>query len=286
MVLVLRGDRGTSRSSSPLKSKGKTEAKSVLENSLYPSRCSLCNKEIYTYTDTNDMCIIDALHECTVSDSVRSIDSTIVEDISSSSSSEALRRSATGSPEERGSSLPPEGLKVEDSLPDNRDKLTDGKGDENAGHDGLLNHSSILELSACDTSVLVITSESPFGEENLDRDADRQDDVDSSASPEKNRQADTELELGRLPSAKTGIDATGSSETLQMKSAGDTTESKLESSSGETLPDKSFLDLNLQRAVEGEGGLMSDRSQSVESDGEVWMRRSMSEDLEEGIYFL
>ncbi|XP_005106198.1 alsin isoform X2 [Aplysia californica] len=87
--LVLLLTSSSSKSGTPQK-KAKTPAGSVNEDKHYPARCSTCNKEIFTYTDTSDMCIVETLHECSNADNVRSIDSTIVEEVSASSSSNEI----------------------------------------------------------------------------------------------------------------------------------------------------------------------------------------------------
>lgn len=62
-VWVLKGDKSKyPQLSSPEKSQVK--AKDIEIDQYYPSRCKTCKKEIFSYTDTNDMCIIDDLHDC------------------------------------------------------------------------------------------------------------------------------------------------------------------------------------------------------------------------------
>ncbi|BFZ15627.1 hypothetical protein BsWGS_18666 [Bradybaena similaris] len=168
MALVLKDENKSSRSSSPLKTtKGKTEAKTVLVDELYPSRCSICNKEIYTYTDTSDMCVIDTLHHCNVNDTADSVDSTIIEDVSSSSSSEVLKRSATASPEEGV-----EPASQTDHETDNLPQGTRNEADDSGNQSSLLDNSSILETSGFDTSVLVIPAENPFERDDSNQSTD------------------------------------------------------------------------------------------------------------------
>ncbi|RUS91147.1 hypothetical protein EGW08_001060, partial [Elysia chlorotica] len=52
--------------SSPVKNKKMVAAKSikVKEDMHYPPRCTVCNSEIYTFTECNDTCVIEAVHEC------------------------------------------------------------------------------------------------------------------------------------------------------------------------------------------------------------------------------
>ncbi|GFO44564.1 alsin [Plakobranchus ocellatus] len=79
--------------SSPVKTKKMVAAKAteIKEDKLYPSRCTVCNNEIYTFTENSDTCVIDALHECKPSGANSDADQTIVEDVFTSSSSQGER---------------------------------------------------------------------------------------------------------------------------------------------------------------------------------------------------
>lgn len=68
MALVQKVERTHRTLPSPSRHK-KVSKEAVVTQKYYPSLCSRCNKEIYTYTDTNDTCIIDDVHECQVEDS-------------------------------------------------------------------------------------------------------------------------------------------------------------------------------------------------------------------------
>ncbi|CAG5119646.1 unnamed protein product [Candidula unifasciata] len=203
MALVLKEENRPSRSASPLKAiKGKTEAKTVLVNELYPSRCSICNKEIYTYTDTSDMCVIDTLHDCTLNDSVHSVDSTIIEDVSSSSSSEALKRSATASPEERmvpGSQT--------DHEAENLLECRRNEADDSGNQSSLLDNSSFLETSGFETSVLVIPTENPFEDGGSDYKTDGIPDTQNEAA----------LQIKDLPTQSENTTSENSSESSLSK---------------------------------------------------------------------
>lgn len=204
MALVLKDENKSSRSSSPLKTtKGKTEAKTVLVDELYPSRCSICNKEIYTYTDTSDMCVIDTLHHCNVNDSADSVDSTIIEDVSSSSSSEVLKRSATASPEERV-----EPASQTEHEADNMPEGTRNEADDSGNQSSLLNNSSILETSGFDTSVLVIPAENPFEINDSNQNTD---------DTEKSKLASETPENSLMPQDETESDKTNINQQLEMR---------------------------------------------------------------------
>ncbi|KAI8761234.1 alsin, partial [Biomphalaria glabrata] len=173
MALVQRQEKSASRTASPrtspLKTKGQVEARDVQEDKLYPSRCSTCNKEIYTYTDTSDMCIIDTLHSCTVSDTAI-IDSTLVEEVSmSSSSNEVSKRSSSPSPEKEEIKEQNElsGFKdsngpQENSKPNAQREMPETSYNQDGGPGGLVEETSFLESAAFDSSVLVVSGDDPF----------------------------------------------------------------------------------------------------------------------------
>ena len=72
MVLVEKSDSDHSSHSRPLQKATITKIQKH-----YPSQCVACKKEIYTYTETNDTCIIEEAHDCrmSVNGNIHSMDS-------------------------------------------------------------------------------------------------------------------------------------------------------------------------------------------------------------------
>ncbi|BFZ21760.1 hypothetical protein BsWGS_24799 [Bradybaena similaris] len=349
MALVLKGDKA--RSSSPRKSKGKAEA--VAENQdLNIYRCSLCNKEMFTVTDTNDMCIIDKLHVCNVADSIQALDATIIEDLSSSTSSEALRRSLTVSPEKeiydllrRSATISPEketndavrksltvspekesgevlrrsatvssekepSETIDRSLSMSPEKQLQMGSDNNRlcgnkdidqqkerfpEYNSLLNDSSQLDTTDYDSSILVIPAELSFGEEVTNEEVDKQNYSDASGSLRGN----SSLENSSVTISEADRDVV---QQLDPPTLGDkdaltslltnrnhiqdclkvTADEHGVSDEGKQEGSRLCLDLLDQVQNEAEEVPTVERREvlSVEADGQVWRRRSVSEDKE------
>lgn len=76
LALLQKVERTTHSHTSPNRHRN-VHKENVVTQKFYPSLCAKCNKEIYTYTDTNDTCIIDEVHECHVDDSFNSFESSM-----------------------------------------------------------------------------------------------------------------------------------------------------------------------------------------------------------------
>lgn len=368
MALVLRDDK--TRSSSSRKSKGKAETLSENQQDLNTSRCSLCNKEMFTFTDTNDMCIIEKLHVCNVADSIQALDATVIEDLSSSTSSEVLKRSLTVSPEketydllrrsattspekeaneaigrsssvspeketneavrksltvspeesgellrrsatlssEKGSSeavdrdrslsmSPPKQLQMESGKGLCGNKDIDHQKERFPEYNSLLNDSSQLDTTDCDSSILVIPAELSFGEDDKNEEIDKQKYSDASGSlrgncplenssatiSEADRNVMQQLEPstpgdeGALTSLLTDRNRIEDCLKVTAEEQGVSDEDRQE---GNRLS-LDFLD-QVQNEAEEVATVERRKVLSVEADDQVWKRRSVSEDKEAG----
>ena len=162
------------------------KATEVKEDKHYPPKCTVCDNEIYTFTESNDTCVIEALHECR---KVQDVDQTIVEDVpTSSGSNTSIEREKTqdeaggavtnnsGKGEispagaNSGQSVSPgdagkkEGIQVSGSdttLSSLQDDLS-SEGAMSPDQGGILDDPGLVNISACETSILVITDVNPL----------------------------------------------------------------------------------------------------------------------------
>ena len=147
----------------------------VKEDKHYPPRCTVCNNEIYTFTESNDTCVIEAVHECK---STQDIDQSAVEDVFTSSGLHTFtekqnlkhrkRNKVVNSPGASNSEEPSSpGVTKEQDVSDSDTGLAslqeDLSSDEVASpskeEEEITDDQRLANIPDCETSILVIADE-------------------------------------------------------------------------------------------------------------------------------
>lgn len=261
LALLKKADRSPKAEGSPARSK-EVSKDNVLTHKHYPSMCAKCKKEIYTYTDTNDTCIIETEHVCQADDSTN-LESSMCLSGEELTSSPVISNRGSGSANSSFSRQSPEkgrspdkdsedsalGTENVDSSADEQSENATATGD-NEKSISAENHAAAQSQSSPDP--LSAQGSSP-GEKELAHE----------------RQENMEL----LPGKGNGA-ANSSSE----KSAADTTDVQPDASSQAAASDV-FSQQAEQSSAETASKPSVEQSVSVESDGEVWKRQSESDTL-------
>ncbi|GFR66884.1 alsin, partial [Elysia marginata] len=266
LALILSSSKSSSTpNSSPVKNKKLVAAKSteVKEDKHYPPRCMVCNNEIYTFTESNDTCVIEAVHECS---SAREVDQSLAEDVFTSSGSHTFTEEQKKIVDEdeidagvnRTSNKVKENCSVSNSaeLPSqqgtveqdtseisNSDARLSSTHEELSSDDvispveagGILDESGLINIPMCETSILVIAGENPLetvgsGGSEIERE-DKEggkkggDDAEDKEEDKANKKGEVSGEIGeRLSCAK---DLAGSLEDVKDISSPDSIERNL-----------------------------------------------------------
>lgn len=78
LALLQKAERTSLKTNaSPARHRNVVLKENVVTHKHFPSLCAKCNKEIYTYTEAGDTCIIEADHECGPDESVGGLESSL-----------------------------------------------------------------------------------------------------------------------------------------------------------------------------------------------------------------
>ncbi|XP_076459413.1 LOW QUALITY PROTEIN: alsin-like [Babylonia areolata] len=257
LALLKKADRSPKPEASPARSR-EVSKDNVVTQKHYPSMCAKCKKEIYTYTDSNDTCIIENEHECQADDSNLSFDTSL-----------CLSGEGFAS------------LKVASNRP-----------------------SESADSSCTRPSPDKDSEDSALGTENVDSSADEQSENVTVAKPGSNEKSVTSAEgEATVPdqsnSAPSPSQQSSSGQKGHANEMGGNNEKQFVKGDNTPDPDASkrstcdtsdvFSDPSSQvpevgadarqgeSSAEAASGPSVEQSVSVESDGEVWKRRSESE---------
>ncbi|KAK7113743.1 alsin-like isoform X2 [Littorina saxatilis] len=274
LALLQKVERVPKGSTSPIRQKNVSK-ENVITHKHLPSKCAKCNKDIYTYTDTNDTCIIDAHHECQLDDTVSSFETSVVvsDDEPPLSASNGATPSGKPSLEENS----------ETSVVSAENTTNNSNPDQPGDEGGAGEASSTPQTdSATVSSDLASAAQghsnvSSQNQENIQNNEEKLtsgDNPGATATPDvfntdSGQSSRDETSLSKVsntdnvfeenPSPDQG-DVGGMSEETSVK--GLISDSKVKEGSSAEDPGKPSLD----------------QSMSVESDGEVWKRMSASEE--------
>ena len=287
LALLQKAERAPKLGSSPARHRNVSKENIVVQKH-FPSMCTKCNKEIYTYTETSDTCIIDTHHECQLDESVNGFESSTVlsdDELPVSHPRPQKLSSADGSsfvcPSPEKSHLGSSAVSTErpDAAPVEQLKP---EGAATSGCDSTVENQSSLDSPTIPDSSVVTPDHGDAGckcEEGVQHRSQKLDSGDVSDSLTA-----TQTEYSNTNSAQTQGDAASDGDACNADSVFSTTPSQDETDCGQTpdntSPEASGSGCKLGEETSSEGAQKPSvyASVSVESDGEVWKRQSASEE--------
>ena len=201
-LVLLKKISGSSRNTTPAPTvEANVPQNKIKEDQHYPSRCATCDKDIYTFTDTKDMCIVDTYHECSKTDDKGVNDESFTED-------------------EHLSNM---------SIPGNSDNITSGDGGDEVDNDMEISEniektdireeldvSNTLETSGIDSSMLVLTIEDPFEKERIEEEIEKTDEPEKEINFSEKMPTTNEEEAQLLDEQTKSLDSTEDVWQLQL----------------------------------------------------------------------
>lgn len=222
LALIMSSSKSTPNSS-PVKNKNMVAAKSteVKEDKHYPPKCAVCNNEIYTITESNDTCVIEAVHECR---STQEVNQSAAEEVFTSSGShtcydkdktvnlvegsvesvidkENFNLGFSDSQEKLSHENLKEGEVNETCLPSLHKESSSEDSASPAKEQGVLDDPNFINIPACDTSILVITDHNPLETEDIVETARQHEGIlggEEGEGCEKGNQEEEEGEKGNV----------------------------------------------------------------------------------------
>lgn len=281
VALLQKAERAPKPHTSPARRRNVSKENVVVHKHL-PSVCSKCNKEIYTYTETSDTCIIETHHECQLDESVNGFESsTVLSDDELPVSGPHPKNHSTA---ENSSLTCPSPEKSHNSSADGTEKPDDAATVEQTQDAASLscnetveNQSSLNSPAAPVKSVFTPGQGDggPKYEESVQHSSQKLDPGDVSMTAAQLVHSSTNI-------AQTQGDAASSEGVCRTDSVFDATSSQDETEHGQTsentFPQASGSDCREGEESSSEGAKKPAvyESVSVESDGDVWKRQSAS----------